>query len=512
MKWGTPDEVRSSTKTRWFKILLRENPYRKPAPVTRRKSQNAAKFNYGKKFSNEAKVGICRYKHHYLGIHGDAGWQVQLHQRSRLQPLLSIFDSVAGLALDVPVEIAGVEVGRVRNIALEANRAMVTLKMRPEIQLTKDAKAIIRTKGILGDKYIELIRGSDAAPLIEPGGHITQTIPTTDIDSLLNVGFRGSRHQKSEPVALQCARREEGERSIKQILDNVQEMAQTLNDIVQKNNEDISTIVGNFTIFSERLKEIGNANTDDIRSIVDNVRRASENLETLITGLHEITVKVNEGKGSIGQLINDDQTVRTNDALASLKGVTEKINKGEGSIGKLVNDDQTVDNLNDALTGINDYIKKQDAYRTFLDYRGEYLFESEEAKSYLSLRIQPREDKYWPCRSWMIPAEKSTTEYTRTLDGDVHHEQIIEVEKDELKFSAQIAKRYYDIAFRGGLFESTAEALDYYMYNDRLMFSFEAFDFDADTNPHLKFKADYIPFQHIYLICRIRRFHQRRRR
>jgi phospholipid/cholesterol/gamma-HCH transport system substrate-binding protein len=37
------------------------------------------------------------------------------------------------------------------------------------------------------------------------------------------------------------------------------------------------------------------------------------------------------------------------------------------------------------------------------------------------------------------------------------------------------------------------------MYNDRLAFSFEAFDFDAETNPHLKFRADYTPFQHIYL-------------
>lgn len=455
------------------------------------------------KFSNEAKVGILVV----IGIILLGYMAMRVGKFSFTKEagynLVVYFDSVSGLALDVPVEIAGVEVGRVRNIALEANRAMVTLTMRPEIQLTKDAKAIIRTKGILGDKYVELIPGSDAAPLIEPGGRITQTIPTTDIDSLLNVLGSVAQDIKSLSQSLSnVLGGEEGERSIRQILDNVQEIAQTLNDIVQRNNEDISTIVGNFTIFSERLKEIGNANTEDIRSIVDNVRKASENLETLITGLHEITVKVNEGKGSIGQLINDDQTVRNlNDALASLKGVTEKINKGEGSIGKLVNDGQTVDNLNDALTGINDYIKKQDTFRTFLDYRGEYLFGSEDAKSYLSLRIQPREDKYYLLQIVDDPSgKKSTTEYIRTLDGVTSHEQIVEIEKDELKFSAQIAKRYYDIAFRGGIFESTGGVgIDYYVFNDRLTFSFEAFDFDADTNPHLKFKADYTPFQHIYL-------------
>jgi phospholipid/cholesterol/gamma-HCH transport system substrate-binding protein len=78
----------------------------------------------------------------------------------------------------------------------------------------------------------------------------------------------------------------------------------------------------------------------------------------------------------------------------------------------------------------------------------------------------------------------------------------VETDKDALKFSAQIAKRYYDIAFRGGLFESTGGlAIDYYFFDDRLTFSMEAFDFDPDRNAHLKFKADFTPFQHIYLIA-----------
>ena len=79
-------------------------------------------------------------------------------------------------------------------------------------------------------------------------------------------------------------------------------------------------------------------------------------------------------------------------------------------------------------------------------------------------------------------------------------EKKIESESSDLLFSAQIAKRYYDIGFRAGLFESTGGAgIDYYLFKDRLKLSFEAFDFDIETRPHLTFKADYKPFEFLYL-------------
>ncbi|MBW2568241.1 MAG: MCE family protein, partial [Deltaproteobacteria bacterium] len=210
-----------------------------------------------------------------------------------------------------------------------------------------------------------------------------------------------------------------------------------------------------------------------------------------------------KGKGSIGRLINEDETIDDlNATLTSLKTITGKINSGEGSIGKLINEDETVENINTSLTSINDYLQKQETFRTYVDYRGEYLFDSEEAKSYLSLRIQPKEDKYYLLQIVDDPCGKEEVTDTTTTDssGKITTTHTVETDKDALKFSAQIAKRYYDIAFRGGLFESTGGlAIDYYFLDDRLTLSMEAFDFDPDRNAHLKFKADYRPFRHIYI-------------
>ena len=395
-----------------------------------------------------------------LGFKMDKGYEVNVY-----------FDSASGLEEDVPVEIAGVEVGRVRKILLEDGKALVILRIDSNVKLRKDVKASIRSRGILGDKYIVLVQGSPAAPLIEPDGRIVSTTTATDLESLMNVlGDVAENISKLTRSFANVMGGEKGEASLRSIVDSMQSVAETLDRTVQENNEGLVKIITNLSEFSATINEISS--------------------------------KINKGEGSIGKLINEEDTVeRLNGTLASLKEITEKINRGEGSLGKLINEEETVENINSTLTSINDYMQKQEAFRTYLDYRGEYLFDSNEVKSYLTLRIQPREDKYYLLQVVDDPGGvESETDITTTTNGVTTTEHIEKNEKNEIKFSAQIAKRYYDLGLRGGIFESTGGfAFDYYFFKDRLTLSLEAFDFDSDSNAHLKFKADFTPFKHLYI-------------
>ena len=94
------------------------------------------------------------------------------------------FSSAAGLREGATVEIAGVQVGRVKAIGLEENEALVTIRLKSSVKLTQDTIASIRTKGILGDKYISIsLGGSQSA--IAPGGRIRETEPPVDIEKLI---------------------------------------------------------------------------------------------------------------------------------------------------------------------------------------------------------------------------------------------------------------------------------------------------------------------------------------
>ncbi len=424
-------------------------------------------------------------------------------ERSRGYDIWVYFDSATGLARDISVEIAGVQVGSVSDIRLENNKARVGLKIDANVKLGRDVKAVIRTRGILGDKYIELIPGSLSAPPIQPGGRILRSVSPTDMDTLMTVlGNVAKDINKLTTSFSNVLGGKKGEASLHSIVDNLRQMVETLNTTVQGNNENIRKIISNLSDFSESLKKITDTNTDDVEIIISNLSRASGKLEKLLGQVSDITQKINTGKGSIGKLVNENKTVDSlNGALASLKKITDKINSGEGSMGRLINEDKTVENINSTFTGINDYIRKQETFRTYLSYRGEYLFDDNTVKSYLSLRIQPKEDKYYLLQIVDDPVGKrKVTDTVTTTNGNPVTEHREEMNKNKLKFSAQIAKRYYDLGLRGGLFESTGGlGLDYYFLNDHLILSVEAFDFDPDRNTHLKFKADFTPFQHLYI-------------
>jgi len=94
------------------------------------------------------------------------------------------FDNISGLKSGASVEIAGVPIGEVSAIVLEDPRAIVTLRISEQFKIRDDDVASIRTKGILGDKYVQISRGASEF-YIEEGGMIIDTQSVIDIEDLI---------------------------------------------------------------------------------------------------------------------------------------------------------------------------------------------------------------------------------------------------------------------------------------------------------------------------------------
>lgn len=99
--------------------------------------------------------------------------------------VLAEFDSVAGLKNGAVVEIAGVEVGRVREIGLKGYRAVVTMNIDPGVRLQNDAIVSIRTKGLIGEKYVRITPGASDM-LVQPGGKLRDTEDPIDMEHLIS--------------------------------------------------------------------------------------------------------------------------------------------------------------------------------------------------------------------------------------------------------------------------------------------------------------------------------------
>ena len=449
--------------------------------------------------SSEAKVGLFVLVG--LIILGYMSFQVgkQTLGLKRGYRLDVVFDSAAGLDRDASVQIAGVEVGRVESISLKEGKALVRLRIGANVKLEKDAIASIKTHGILGDKYVEIYPGTRGAAYLAPGEQISRTERQTDIDRMLNQlsliadDVRGVTSSLNRVLAGQA-----GEEAISSILTNTRDLTRNLNNVIVSNEAALRAALENTRQLTGNLNRVVTQNDEKVGQVMDSLKAASSAMEKTFATLNEITGGVNRGEGTLGKLVKDSATAdKLNKTLASLQEVTEKINEGRGSIGKLVNDEETVRNLNEGLTGLNRYVNKAEQFRTFLSYRGEYLFDKSDAKSFLELRIQPKEDKFYILGVVSDPRGRRTTKDITTGGVTTRTE---EWDRDGLLFNAQIAKRYRDVVLRGGLLESTGGVgIDYLTLNDKLKLSFEAFGFGNDRRAHLKAGAEYQLFKHIYL-------------
>ena len=392
-----------------------------------------------------------------------------------------VFDNATGLEKDASVQIAGVEVGRVEEISLKDGKALVVLRILPSVELEEDVEAKIKSYGILGDKYVDIIPGTKGETYIRAGGDIVRTEQQADIDKLLReLGYIASDVMKVTSSLKDVVASEKGEASLKAIIENTRSITENLSRVVTQNDEKLNLMVTNL---GEALAEMRKA----------------------FVALNSVVERIDSGEGTIGQLVeNRDVFDNLNQTLASIRDITDKINEGEGTIGKLINDEDTVDNLNASLKsleksmdGIERYVSKSEQFKTFLSYRGEYLFDGGDGKGYFDLTIRPKEDKFYVLGIVADPRGSLTVTDT-TVGGKTTRTETWD--RDELLFTAQIGKRFKDIALRGGIFESTGGAgIDYFAFEDKLQLTFEAFDFDSDKNAHLKAYAEYQLLKHIYL-------------
>ena len=95
------------------------------------------------------------------------------------------FPSVGGLKAGSAVEIAGVEIGRVDSIGLDNYQAHVVLRVNSSVKLQEDSIASIKTKGLIGEKYIRISPGG-SDKLIPPGGKIREVEAPVDFEELLS--------------------------------------------------------------------------------------------------------------------------------------------------------------------------------------------------------------------------------------------------------------------------------------------------------------------------------------
>jgi phospholipid/cholesterol/gamma-HCH transport system substrate-binding protein len=224
----------------------------------------------------------------------------------------------AGLVENNAVKIAGVSVGRIEKVAVDHDVAVLTLRIDDEIVLHEDARAIVRAKSLLGEKYLQIEPGTPGTPLLTDGSEIVNVRTTFEIDQVLNalepiLGGDESIAAVLSPLVgrvdglLAKAAGEDGgppivtREELAKTVDDAQATVTALKDLVEQNKEDVGLLIDN-----------ANAVLGDPRipRIIGNVDRIASVTAARLPGLLDKT---------------DSALEKTNSALAKVEEVTNEL-------------------------------------------------------------------------------------------------------------------------------------------------------------------------------------------
>jgi phospholipid/cholesterol/gamma-HCH transport system substrate-binding protein len=395
-----------------------------------------------RKFSTEAKVGVFVIVAVALLVYltldvSQLGWTP-----GGTYKIYTVMENAEGVSFKTPVQVAGIPVGVVSDISLTPERkARVEIELRKDVKIGTDVQAEIRTRGVLGDTYIELFPGSAEAPDIEPGSTVTRVKQPADYQQLI--------------------------RDLSVLTADMKEITAAMKTYTVSEHSYTAEILKNMQVLTANMARFTTANASNLDAVVANLRALTDQMR------------------SFSQTSSPDIEI----ALKRIAEITDKVNSGQGTVGKLINDPETANQANDLLGNINELTEGIRRIETEINYHMEYLGSTKDVKNYVGLRFAPRPDKFFLFQVVHDPdpsPSKNDQITTVTTAGGATSVITTETQNfNKVRFSAELGKKLYDFTLRGGLIESTGGfGIDY--TKGPLTAQFEAFDFGADR-PHLKF-------------------------
>jgi phospholipid/cholesterol/gamma-HCH transport system substrate-binding protein len=306
----------------------------------------------------------------------------------------SQFSRISGLQSGAKVRVAGLDAGEVTEIHVPAGpsaKFVVAMKIREDVKqiIRTDSVASIQNDGLVGNKFVQIEAGSDAAPVVADKGTIRGQEPF-DIADLLQK-MSDTIDVANETIA--SVRTE-----VEQALTAANETAQAAQSLVRDVSGDVRAIAAS-----------GHKATEDVATIVRNLRA---------------------GRGSVGKLLTDDafyQQVRdiseqAQKAVANLREAGEKAKeaiadfRGEGGPMKGLTGDlsQTLEYARDAMQDLaenTEALKHNFFFRGYFNRRGYFDLSDVSVQQYRSGVLE--QAGRVPLRIWL----QSSVLFTRDATG-----------------------------------------------------------------------------------------------
>ncbi len=404
-------------------------------------------------------------------------------------------ESASGVELNSKVKMSGVDIGYLEKLDLDGIYVKATLAIYDGIKVPTNSTVSLSQDSLLGGKFIEIKPNRELQTLsyLNEYDEISSDKAKAGFDDMSNSINEVALELRGFIQELRTTLDEEARTNLRDSLSNIKIAAQNISSAGEKFgamsdefsktalilNKEIPILMDKVSLTLNEYKVAGATINNKLPPLMDSIYGTSEEFklvgENINSKLPTILTKFEKVEDNITSLI-DGNTKELNSALVSIDKFFEK---GEDTVKK-----------------VDKYLDAVGKSEVELSLRNEYMFRDDYSKSFIGVNYKPN-----PTKAYMLDVGFAPNYATLNSIGEVV--EPTRGDDDEIFISAQFAKRYYDVVFRGGLIESRGGVgIDYYMLHDKLKYSFEVFDFSSKNdlrgeNPQAKFSLRYTPLKNI---------------
>jgi phospholipid/cholesterol/gamma-HCH transport system substrate-binding protein len=404
---------------------------------------------------------------------------------------------VTGIAPHSRVMISGIQVGTVDRIWLDGGRARVDIKMFPTAPLYDDAAVGRRAASLIGEYFIVLAPGTEGLPQIPDRGQIKHYIDEPTIESIQGQVAGILKDVKTVTETLKgTVGSDNGKDQLEKILKNLAEVTEALNDTVKENRTAVRDTINN-------INTITNNSQPNINAILDNLRRVTDDVRKMTGTSSGEDGKPGELRSAASRI--DKATTSLESALVHAENVAARVDRGEGTLGKLTKDETLINEVENVVENVGDLVGPIGRLQTVVGLRLDYNFLANTVKSYVELRLQPSEDKYYLIEVVNDPRGLTTFEQvnvdTTNPNDPPHYRETRTVTTNAFRFSFQFAKRFGPFTGRFGIKESTGGlGLDLHLLDDRFELRQDLFGFGEQISPRWRVALGYEFIRKLWLL------------
>ncbi len=414
--------------------------------------------------------------------------------------LYAYLDSAEGVYPATQVQVAGVSVGSVRKVVLEDDQALVTIDVTSGAQLPLDSVGELRLEGVLGDKVFRIVPGV-SEDLMTDGDVLETRTVGPDVDDLTAKISKITEDVAAITTVLRTYVEDEGTKeALEATVENVRQLTEQIMELTSANRAQVDTIARNLSDTSQTLNEVVNRTADSIQAELAAIEEATRKLDSALASVESIAAKVDNGDGTLGRLVNDDETISEIDAT---------ITQLQEALGSATS---AIDEINGVVTDVTG-LQMQVRYNAQL-FLGSQPRQGDfpegnpihgGMRHTLGIKIVPGNDfRYYLVEVVDHPLGVITAEDHAMPDlGTTYREY---VRTSGLRFSFQVAHRWRNTAVRFGLKESSGGVgVDQYLWEDKLKLSADLYDSKfgswpvLDNSPNVSFGVRLEPIEHLWV-------------